>query len=31
MQATGMETETNFLKGIEVPDSDRGMETVIFG
>jgi hypothetical protein len=27
----GMETETNFLMGLKVPNSDRGMETVIFG
>jgi hypothetical protein len=23
--------ETNFLKGLKVPDSDRGVETVVFG
>jgi hypothetical protein len=27
----GTKTKTNFLKGLKVPDSDRGMETVIFG
>jgi hypothetical protein len=27
----GTETEVNFLRGLEVPDSDRGVETVIFG
>jgi hypothetical protein len=27
----GTKTETNFLKGLKVPDSDRGVETVIFG
>ena len=27
----GMETETNLFLGLGVPESDRGMETVIFG
>jgi hypothetical protein len=28
--SVGMEIEMNFLRGLEVPDSDRGMEIVIF-
>jgi hypothetical protein len=28
---TSMETETNFLKDLKMPDSDRGVETFVFG
>jgi hypothetical protein len=31
MQVVGKKTETRFLLGLEVPDSDQSMETVIFG
>jgi hypothetical protein len=27
----GMKIEVKFLRGLEVPDSDRGMETIVFG
>ena len=27
----GTETEVKFLRGLEVPDSDQGVETVVFG
>jgi hypothetical protein len=27
----GMKTETNFFLGLGVPESDRGVETIIFG
>jgi hypothetical protein len=27
----GTKIKVNFLRGLEVPDSDRGMETIIFG